>query len=203
MSILSLKDFANAVGISYDTAKKHAQRKKIYKGTDGKIDTENPLNISYIQEQTKGSGLFRSSHTVEVKESKVTEKPKERILSNIEQMHLDLDLRKKKAEAEKAERDNELKRVQLEKIAGKLLPVELVERIFTINIQAVFKNFELESENLARLYVLDRKKLAEVNQKQKILLSNIIEKSKEDAKFEIENAIMDYQETRSRGERKI
>jgi hypothetical protein len=202
MSILSLKDFSNAVGVSYDTVKKHVQRKKLFKGTDGKIDTEHPLNVSYILEQTKGAGLFKSSHTIELKETKA-EKPKEKVLSSSEKLYLDLDLRKKVAEAEKAERDNELKRIQLEKIAGKLLPVELVERIFAINIQAVFKNFETESENLVSLYVLDRKKLAEVNQKQKEMIAKIIEKSKEDAKYEIENAIMDYQEVRSRGERKI
>jgi hypothetical protein len=197
-----VKDFANSYGIKESTVKSYVHRKQLQKDAEGFIDTEidkNKLFILEMQLKVNGeSNVSKSSNKVEKKEI-----PKEKVLSSIEKEYLDLDYRKKKAEAEKAERDNELKRVQLEKIAGKLLPVELVERIFTINIQAVFKNFELESENLARLYVLDRKKLAEVNQKQKILLSNIIQKSKEDAKFEIENAIMDYQETRSRGERKI
>lgn len=201
MSTLTLKDFANAVGVSYDTIKKHVQRGKVTRGTDGKIDTENGKNILYINEYTKGSGLFKSSHTVEVKQSP-QEKVKSRTVSKLEQMHTDLDLRKKIADAEVKENEVTLKTIQIEKLAGKLLPVELVEKIFKINLQSIFKNVEQEHENLASLYVLDRKILSEVVTKQKILLARAIEKAKEDAMYEIEGAIMEYQDVRSRGERK-
>ncbi len=206
MSNLSLKDFANAVGVTYDTAKKHVQRKKIFKGTDGKIDTENPQNVIYINEQTKGSGLFKSSHTVEVKKSSEVKSKKQtdEVTGQTEsqKQYLELDYRKRVAEAQLKERENELKRIQLEKMAGNLLPVELVEKILVINIQSIFKNLESEMENMASIYVTDRSILSNVTLKQKELLVKIVEKSKEDSFVEIENAINEYQEVRSRGERR-
>jgi len=56
---------------------------------------------------------------------------------------------------------------------------KLVEKIFAINIQAVFKNLESENENIASLYVLDRKELSIVITKQKQILAKAIEKAKE------------------------
>ena len=44
MAIVSLTEFAEMIGMSYDTVKKNAQRGKIIKGTDGKIDTDNAVN---------------------------------------------------------------------------------------------------------------------------------------------------------------
>ena len=83
------------------------------------------------------------------------------------------------------------------------MPIELVERIFTINIQNIFKNIEGELENLASIYIPnDREALSLAIQRQKELLVKIVEKSKEDAGIEIENAVNEYAETRSRGERK-
>lgn len=205
MSLLSVKDFANAVGVKEATLRKHIQRGKVIKCDNGEIDTENSINISYIVEQTKGAGLFKSSHTVEVKQVK-EEKPKETkrvsIKSKEEQLVLDLDMRKRIAEAEKMERDSELKRVQLEKMAGNLLPVEVVERILVINLQSIFNNFESELTNMASIYITDRILLADAVKELKQILSNSIGKAKEDSEAEIENAINEYRDIRSRGERK-
>jgi len=87
-------------------------------------------------------------------------------------------------------------------MAGNLLPVELVQSILVINIQNLIKNFEGELENMASIYITDRELLSIATTKQKELLAKIVLKSKEDAMFEIENSINEYQEVRGRGERK-
>ena len=123
-----------------------------------------------------------------------------------QQVYTQLDLRTKIATAEAKENESELKRIQIDKIAGKLLPVELVEKIFTINIQGVFKTFEGELENIASIYVEvlggSRTELAEIIGKQREVLAKAIQKAKDDAEHEIEIAVDDYKQVRSRGERK-
>ena len=49
------------------------------------------------------------------------------------------DARKKKADALQAERKAELTQLQVEKMMGSLMPVDLVETIFRINIHIFHK----------------------------------------------------------------
>ena len=201
MAKYSVKDFASAYKQKESTVKSWVHRKKLQKDAEGLIDTDNPINkllISEMQLKVNANliGLKSEKKQKEVKEE--NEVP----LNSTQKIYLDLDLRKKIAETDSAERQAELRRLEIEKKAGKLMPVELVEKIFTINIQAVFKNLESEMEKMAGFYVIDRTELSNVISKQKKMLSDSIEKAKEDARFEIEGAILEYQEVRSRGERK-
>lgn len=193
------KEFADAYGIKESTVKSYIFRKQLQRDANGLIDTENDRNKLFILEmQLKPNGKKKVEKEVVSKSKKEVQQK----ISFEEKQIIDLDHRKRIAETEAKERESELKRIQLEKIAGNLMPVELVEKILVINIQSIFKNFESEMENLARVYVPDRDLLAQAISDQKELLSKIIAKTKEDSSIEIENAINEYQETRSRGERK-
>lgn len=193
------KEFADAYGIKESTVKSYIFRKQLQRDANGLIDTENDRNKLFILEmQLKPSGKKKVENEVVSKSKKEVQQK----ISFEEKQIIYLDHRKRIAETEAKERESELKRIQLEKIAGNLMPVELVEKILVINIQSIFKNFESEMENLARVYVPDRDLLAQAISDQKELLSKIIAKTKEDSSIEIENAINEYQETRSRGERK-
>lgn len=193
------KEFADAYGIKESTVKSYIFRKQLQRDANGLIDTENDRNKLFILEmQLKPSGKKKVEKEVVSKSKKEVQQK----ISFEEKQIIDLDRRKRIAETEAKERESEYKRIQLEKIAGNLMPVELVEKILVINIQSIFKNFESEMENLARVYVPDRDLLAKAISDQKELLSKIIAKTKEDSSVEIENAINEYQETRSRGEKK-
>lgn len=120
---------------------------------------------------------------------------------------VDWDLRKKMADALKAERAAELAELQIEKLQGNLMPVDLVESILKVNIQDIFKTFENELINLASIYcdVLaggDRDKLSEVIAKMRVKLNETINRIKVNSAQEIENVIDSYSEVRNRGERK-
>lgn len=119
----------------------------------------------------------------------------------------DWDRRKKIADALKAERAAELSQLQVEKMMGNLMPVDMVEQIIKVNIQDIFKNFENELINVASIYcdILaggNREKLSEIIKKLRLKLSDIIERTKQTAAQEVENVIEDYAESRNRGERK-
>lgn len=203
MAKLKVKDFVETYDIKESTVKSYVHRKKLHKDAKGFIDTENPINKLLISElKLKKATNKVGASNPKGKDSGKAEKEKPTGLTESQKVYADIDLRKKIADAELAERGSELKRIQLEKMAGNLLPVELVQSILVINIQSLIKNFESELENMASIYVTDRELLANVITKLKELLSKIVLKSKEDAMFEIENAINEYQEVRSRGERK-
>ena len=110
------------------------------------------------------------------------------------------------AAAESKERESELKRIQLEKMAGNLLPVDLCEKIIVINIQSILKSFRSERENMSNIFVErlggSRKDLVEINTALDKIMDVAISKAKKDAEHEIDGAVGIYQEVRSRGERK-
>jgi hypothetical protein len=140
------------------------------------------------------------------KESKQSKKERDEINAKSAEI-VDWDLRKKKADALKAEQQAEKERLNVEKLMGSLMPVDLVEQIIRVNVQDIFKTFEGELVNLASIYcdILaggDREKLAEVIKEMREKLTFIIEKTSATALSEVENAVEEYAEVRSRGERK-
>ena len=204
MAKLKVKDFVDAYEIKESTVKSYLHRKKLHKDADGFIDTENPINKLLISElklkiETNKVGKSNDEKTITVKKSNTVNTNG---LTESQKQYADIDYRTRVATAETKEREAELKRIQLEKMAGNLLPVELVQSILVINIQNLIKNFEGELENMASIYITDRELLSIATTKQKELLAKIVLKSKEDAMFEIENSINEYQEVRGRGERK-
>lgn len=203
MAIFSIREFGESVGMSYDTTKKNVQRGNIIKGDNGKIDSENPINKLFLNTQKGVVGTKQQHKEAVLKEKKAVERPTG--LTAEQKVYNDLDLRTRIAAAEVKERESELKRIQLEKLAGNLLPVDLCEKIISINIQAVFKGFESEMENMASIYNEefggDRKTLVNIIRKQREVFARAIAKASKDAKYELENAVNDFQDTKTRGQR--
>ena len=141
-------------------------------------------------------------------EPEMPEQTKKREKQNEEEQEwVDWDMRKKIADALKAEKAAELAQLQVDKLMGNLMPVDMVEMIFKMNTQDIFKTFENELINLASIYcdILaggNREKLSEIIKQLRQRLTDTIERIKENTADEIENAIESYAEERSRGERK-
>jgi hypothetical protein len=207
MAIVSLTEFAEMIGMSYDTAKKNAQRGKIIKGTDGKIDTDNAVNRLFLDKK-KAQNINKPNTVVAQNDVSKTRKPVERPtgLTAQQKQYADIDLRTKIAAAETKEREAELKRLQLEKLAGNLLPVDQVEKIIVVNVQAILKNFRSERDNMALVMVErfggSRKDLVEITTALDKIMDVVISKAEKDANYELDIAVSQYQEVRSRGERK-
>lgn len=216
MSKLDTKEFSVATGIKIGTVRAHISRGKLIRDSEGYIDTDLEKNRSYIHQQTKGKGLFSNSVIAEAKpDKKISESNPEKIVSNdkrtLDQQRRDeiiddLEIRKKQAELDNAERSAELKKLEIEKRAGRLLPVELVQKIISINIQAIFKDFDNESDVIAGIFTEvfggGRAELADITKRMRESLAISIKSAKETSLFEINQAIDEYSEVRSRGERK-
>ena len=120
---------------------------------------------------------------------------------------VDWNTRKKKADAELVEYRAEHERLKIEKMAGKLIPVDLVFQILNIHNKSIFSTFQSDAENLASVYceILaegDRNKLAEITDKLSVIINLNVDKSKDLSEMELNNAIAEYSETLNRGQRK-
>lgn len=197
MAILSLKEFGDSMGMSYNTVKVNSQRGKIIKGTNGKIDTENAVNKLFFDKQIilKGTKpeLKKDVNTVE---KIVIEKPNTQ--TKEQKIYRDLDLRTKIAIVELKEREAEVKRIQLEKSAGNLLPVDIVEKVLVINFQSIFKNLDSEIENKCYLWGerlnATQDQIIEMISHERVFLSKCIEKAKIDANHQFATSIKEHQE---------
>ena len=205
MRKLTIKEFASATGQKDATVRQHINRKKILKTKDGFIDVDTVLSKAYITEVTNGAGLYGAVvKTVTVKDEKIKiEKPEK----TDEQKEIDdLDMRKRVSQTQSMEREAELKGIHLQRLAGNLLPLEVVERILIINIQSIFKNFESSIENMAMLTTEmlggTRKDTSNIINKLRKELSIIIEKAKKDANYEITSEVKSVIENSTRAQRK-
>ena len=229
MAIVTRKEFAELCGKSVNYVNTYVVRNQVAVLPNKMIDTENPLNILF---KKKCKSIDRNREVEarkERKQKKNTPNPEEEVTSEpiyiyskkesaeeksarlrqneADEEQLSWDARKKRADALQSERKAELSQLQVEKMMGSLMPVDLVEAILRINIQDIFRNFESSCINLASIYcdILgagDREKLAEITGRLRQELSTIIKRTETSAAQEIENVIADYADSRNRGERK-
>ena len=165
-----------------------------------KVENEKPSKIK---------GSVRGASSVETTQKKL-EFPKEtagdRAKKKERMSFQKLELRKKEADVLLVERTSELKQIQLEKIAGNTLPLDITTNLLKINLQQIFKTFSIEMENLATISVETlggtRADLVKITNAQNVMLKKIVETAKINANQEIEIYLQEYSETRSRGERK-
>lgn len=229
MAQLNRQEFAAMCHTSKAVITTNINRGKLIE-LDKKIDTENVINREFFERYDAkfkaSSAKMPSSQEIdklyketvqtlekaaeeEVKTKRTKTKQKaenDKKLKEALEIHK-WDTRKKKADALLQERKAEQAQLQLEKMAGKLIPVDLVFSIIKVHNTDIFATFQNDVENLASIYcdILasgDRKKLAEITEKINFKLEDIIKRAKDVATASIENAVEEYAQTRNRGERK-
>lgn len=225
MALLSRKEFAALCHTSTAIVTTNINRGKLVE-FEKKLDTENPLNNSFFNRYINKSNEKKTklptkdeidklyNETVE----KVKEKVEKEVFSGAEKSRHkrnnkkyedlnDWDSRKKKADALKAELAVEKAQLEINKLSGKLIPLELTDNILAAYTRSIITVFENDMLNLASIYtdILasgDRKYLAEITDKLNEKLDDSVNRALEVAKQEIENAVENYKEVRNRGEKK-
>lgn len=161
-----------------------------------------------VEKPNKIKGSVKTSPTVETKQIALTisEKNELREQKIKRDSLLQYELRKKEAEVQLVERNAELRQMELEKKAGNTLPLDLVRKIEVINFQSILNNFLLETKNMATVMVEKfggtRSDVVEIETKLNQIFKRTVETAKKNVAKEIESAVMEYSEVRSRGERK-
>lgn len=224
MAILSRKEFAAICRTTENIIRTNILRGKIidYNKT---IDTEDPINKAFFNkydQKYKTEKLEEKKKSIKedigkiyddvvqkvtqkVKEEKVEVEQKQRRKKSAET--LSWSDRKARADALLQERRAEKEKLNLEKLAGKLMPIDLVFQILKAHNQDIFATFQNDAENLASIYcdILaggDRKRLSEITTKLSEKLENVIKRAKEVSMSSIEQAVHEYAEVRNRGEKK-
>lgn len=229
MSLYTRQEFANLCGTTKAVVTTNINRNKI-KLFDTKIDSENAVNKAFFLKYSKkneaeikqrnkpkpAKETINELYDKVVKRSKKEPKTSKHLTEQEEQRLKDLEeaeivqsweLRKKKADTLLQERKAEKESMQLQKLGGKLLPTDLAVNIIRIHNQSIFATFQNDVENQASIFcdILaggDRKLLGEITDKLGEQIGVCIKRAEEVAMQSIENAIDEYTDTRSRGERK-
>lgn len=133
-----------------------------------------------------------------VKEKVAANPPVEIILNGEKVTAKELAIRKSVADVLKFERDAEKKKLEIEKLQGKLIPIELVEQILSINLNTVFKEFEASIFSQVQMFIPsnDREEIATATEKIRFSLADVIEKAREESADQIEAIINDYSQSR-------
>ena len=211
MDLISVDEFAIRCNCTPAIIRTNLARKFIVKTAAGYINASNKTNKKFLDKRraldAKRNGEeFTPESTKDAAKKPGTRKKTGPIIAknSIE------DWKRKKiiADSRKAEHDADLRKVQLEKAMGKVIPVELLNQILKMNIQGIFIRFEQELQNMASVYcdILaggDRKKLAELIDAMRVELERIIKITGKNVKQEVDNAVEEFTETRTRGESKI
>ncbi|MEM8938249.1 MAG: hypothetical protein AAGC64_02760 [Bacteroidota bacterium] len=207
---IEARDLAEAIGVKYETLRKHITRKKLFRS--GKfIDTEFAPNKDYILDQTDGKGLDLSKLS-----NKSSDKRKEvtNASPNVENEQGDslepefgpensLSLEKKRAEIEKIKCETEVKKKQLERMRGELMPVELMGKIMTVNFQSVFREFESQGEIIATMFCQsmggNSAQLTKMTEEFRKCIQRAVDRAKHDSAIQIKKVIKDYVSEINRG----
>jgi hypothetical protein len=217
MADLNKIEFASMCRTTIGIVNTNIHRGKIfYSKDDKKIDTDNPLNKAFFKKYLDKAELEKNQpkqtreeiYEEVVHQTTLKEKVKQRVDDRkAAQKTVDWDVRKKKADTLLQELRAEKESVTLQKLAGKLIPVDLVFSVLKIHNDDIFATFQNDAENLASVYcdILaggNRKKLSEITQKISERLDQTILRAKDVSMSSIRLAVEEYSETRNRGERK-
>lgn len=158
------------------------------------IPESEPENI----QKPKAKEEYRPKKLVLPAKEKVVQPPVEIILNGEKVNAKELALRKQVADVLKVERDAEKKKLEIEKLQGKLMPIELVEQILSINLNIVFKEFEASIFSQVQMFIPsnDREEIASATEKIRFSLADVIQKAREESSDQIEAVINDYSQAR-------
>ena len=228
MALLNKEEFAAMCGTTVGVVNTNISRGKVIYDKDTKIiDSSDALNTAFFKKYKAlgGTKTVKSKPATKLEKEintlydQVVEKLKpeaEKIEASNKkgkdrreksQELVDLTERKLMADIELQEARAEKEKMQLEKLAGKLIPIDLNYTIINIHNNTIFATFQNDVDNLASVFcdILadgDRKKLAEVSQKLSEKLEDCVKRAKEVSLSSVRNAIEEYQEVRNRGEKK-
>lgn len=227
MALLNKEEFAAMCSTTVPILNTNISRGKIiYDKKEKIIDSSDPLNAKFFKEYQKLAKAkavkSKPATKLEGEISELYDKVVEKVKPEVEKIEpttkgkrqreksqdaVDLSERKLMADIELQEARAEKEKMQLEKLAGKLIPIDLNYTIINIHNNSIFATFQNDVDNLASVFcdILaggDRKKLAEISQKLSEKLEDCVKRAKDVSLSSVRNAIEEYAETRSRGEKK-
>ncbi len=212
MALLSRSEFGKLVGKTRNLIAYHVSKNKLLETeteTGKKLDTTEPINRAWLHEngfsnvpkhseyKTKTISTHKPN-TIDVSELVKDKKTKELI---------DWDVRKKEADTILQEKKIESEQLKIDKLAGELMPIDLVQKLITINIQNVYKIMTQNHDRMASKYCSilapgNREMISKIRDEMDIMLNDVVDDTKDTVILEIEKLIHTFSATRTKGQRK-
>jgi len=204
MPVYTRPEFAEACGVTQSYVNNYISRKKIIVNKDNKIDTSDPYNKLFFD---KRQGVKKESKKKVERKRKLEELPKESDpVSTESTTNFNLDRLKKEAELEKAELDIELKKVELAKKSGEVIPTDLVKNVIKNHVKSITLKFHQAADNyLSEISNETGMKGERLAYWRGALIDQINEASVEaveESKKDVEHIVQEYSQKRGVGQKK-
>lgn len=210
MALYTRKEFYEKCGVSKGYLNVNIARGKIVL-TGKLIDDAIPANAYFMEK--------RQEQKVEKKVERALQKPPKPVseadVEDIDQALEDVDpdvqtaynlgLEKKRLDNAKAEEDLALARMKKEKMAGDLIPTDLVLLIFASHFKSVTTSFHQAAENLITTFAkqnnLNRDAIAKMRGNLIKVINKAVKEGVDSSKREVRNLVSEYSQKRGRGEK--
>lgn len=191
MPKFKVSEFAITYGYKESTVKSWVHRGQLQKDKKGFIDTDNDKNkLFLLQNQAKNTVKKVATFTPEKESEQKKEKEPQQKEFTPKNKHEKIALETEQAKLDKLKAETQVKIMQAQKMAGLLMPVELVENIISVHNKSIYNTFWGEIETLVNI-VNPEREIATANLKKlRELYSSLVIRAKDEA-LEIINDIID------------
>jgi len=206
MAKYTKKDFAALTKETTKTLSIYKQRGKVVYDVDGMIDTDNPVNHSFLVSHSQKTEVKQIPREETYKpvgvepDNDIDEEDENGILP----LHIS-DKRYKHFLAKKTERAAELDQIKIEKLKGIVIPSELVKpvflqhNVFVVNEIKIMMDEELRA--VAKAYDIPASKVADIKGRWTEGINSSIRKATQLSVKAVDSIVNDFAQSRGVGER--
>lgn len=206
MALLTVKEFASMCGVTAQYVKVYHGRGKVVIGENGYVDTENELNRLFF---SKRKGDETPTPTVNPPAPAYIP-PAINTQSNQDQggfmTYADIEKQKAKLQLEKIANEVSLSKLKVDKLNGELIPTEMVRIVFQQHTRSIATAFKNGAENflaeISKRKALTPTEEADIRKRLLEILNQATDDSLRESLKQVKNIVLEYSETRGRGEKK-
>ena len=211
MALHERTEFAKLCGVDKSYITVYIGRKKLTL-TGKLIDDSLPDNAFFLQKQLDKNG-GKTTKDLPTKPPKQLSKEvaaeaqeeKEKGVSKESSAMYGLTIDKKQLEVKKLESDIETARMKREKMAGVLIPTDLVMTIFASHFKSVTISFHQAADNflsnIAKQNDLDREQVAKIRGELSEVINDAVKDAISASKKDIKKIVAEYSQSKGKGEK--
>jgi hypothetical protein len=210
MAIYSKAEFARKYGQNTGYITTMVKRAKIILNDNGDIDSENPINKVFHDNQMALQARKASNPTeappkkkVAVKARKVAPAPEKREPTALEgkiERKVDLEIEERQIRQQKISQEIQMMKLRQEKLTGQSIPTDLAASVVRQLAQSMMVAFSEGADAIVNDYAkiagINREKLAKMRKQMRELVNNCINRSVNEASKNIDNIIDEHSQGR-------
>ena len=213
-------EFAELCGVTNGYLKNYINRGSLIEDDDGgfTVDHLHRQNELFYEKRKNGVKLRPTEKTKPAKQKQNVVAPKQKVSSSNRiprdfgsgqvtegtQMVLQLDRKKKEADLEAAELNIEIKKIELAKKRGEVIPTDLATTVFRNHFKSVTKAFHQGANNfiatIAKRAGIPKDDLADLRGELIEIVNDSVKDAAEDSKADIDNIVKEYAAKRGVGQ---